>query len=303
MKRSAFDALSQSRIVRDYEAAFRGATGMSIKLVPADAGRKRRPLAQPENPFCALITKSAGGCAACHRIQAAAQLRAGQHLQPQTMRCFAGLTDVAVPVVIGDKHIATLLGGQVLQHPPLQREFSRLAKTLTEWGLEADLHRIEEAYFHTRVVDAQAFNAMVQLLTVFARHLADFANQCLLTQPESGPASIRSAREYVRKHAAGPVGMRETARHVHLSAFYFCKLFKKQTGMTFTEFVARVRVEKACNLLLNPATRITEIAHAAGFQSIPHFNRTFKRVVGQTPTAYRAARRRAMPDKERPIHA
>jgi hypothetical protein len=61
MKPSAFDALAQSRIVRDYEAAFRGATGMSIKLVPADGGRKRHLLAQPENSLCALITKSAAG--------------------------------------------------------------------------------------------------------------------------------------------------------------------------------------------------------------------------------------------------
>jgi AraC-like DNA-binding protein len=49
-----------------------------------------------------------------------------------------------------------------------------------------------------------------------------------------------------------------------------------------------VRVEKAKNLLLNPNLRISEIAYEVGFQSLTHFNRVFKRVVGQSPTDYRA---------------
>ena len=52
---------------------------------------------------------------------------------------------------------------------------------------------------------------------------------------------------------------------MHFSTFYFCKLFKKATGLTFTDFLNRVRVEKAKNLLENPHTRIGEIAYAVGF--------------------------------------
>ena len=80
-------------------------------------------------------------------------------------------------------------------------------------------------------------------------------------------------------------------RHVHVSRFYFCKLFKKATGMTLTEYVARVRVEKAKTLLGNPSLRVSEVGYAAGFGSIPHFNSVFKRHVGMPPTEYRAALR------------
>jgi AraC-like DNA-binding protein len=47
------------------------------------------------------------------------------------------------------------------------------------------------------------------------------------------------------------------------------------------------RVEKAKNLLLNPNMRISEVAFAAGFQSLSHFNRVFRRIAGESPTRYR----------------
>jgi len=49
-----------------------------------------------------------------------------------------------------------------------------------------------------------------------------------------------------------------------------------------------VRIEKSKNLLLNPNLRISEIAFEVGFQSLTHFNRVFKKVLGQSPTEYRA---------------
>ena len=59
------------------------------------------------------------------------------------------------------------------------------------------------------------------------------------------------------------------------------------TGTTFTEFVSRTRIEKAKNLLLNPNLRVSAIAYEVGFQSLTHFNRVFKKVIGESPTVYR----------------
>jgi YesN/AraC family two-component response regulator len=74
---------------------------------------------------------------------------------------------------------------------------------------------------------------------------------------------------------------------MHVSTFYFCKVFKKGAGVTFTDYLGRVRVEKAKNLLLNRHLRISEIAYAVGFQSLTHFNRVFRKITGQAPTVFR----------------
>ena len=64
-------------------------------------------------------------------------------------------------------------------------------------------------------------------------------------------------------------------------------MFKRATGMTFTEYLSFVRVAKSKQLLANPQKRISEVAYEAGFSSLTHFNRMFRRITGQSPTAYR----------------
>jgi AraC-like DNA-binding protein len=72
-----------------------------------------------------------------------------------------------------------------------------------------------------------------------------------------------------------------------VSTFYFRKMFKKATGLTLTDYLGRVRVEKAKNLLLNPHLRVSEIAYTVGFQSLTHFNRVFRKLTGESPTDFR----------------
>ncbi len=264
---------------------------MSLKILPSEPPTKRGSIGRNENPFCVLMASSPGGCEACLKIQAEAVRRLGNKLAPHEVQCFAGLTDVAVPVMVGGEHVATLFGGQVFRDKPTRRAFKRLTKQLVEWGFQTDLHRVEEAYFHTRVVMPEQFEAVVRLLTIFAQHLADAAQRLLLAGREGEPLPISRAKDFVQARASDRVRMRDAAQHVHLSAYYFCKMFKKATRMTFTEYVARVRVEKAKNLLLNPHARVSEVAYASGFQSIPHFNRVFKKYAGMSPTEYRAAAR------------
>lgn len=285
-ERLTYAALAESKILRDYERAFHDATGLSLTLVPPDAPTER--CVNDDNPLCALLLHHPRGCAACLKIQAAAQRRLASQTSPVQLRCFAGLTEVAVPVIIGGRRVATLLGGQVFQRPPTREDFARVRRQLIEWESPVDLHRIEQAYFHTRVIGKKEFRAMVQLLALFAQHLAEFANHSVLLPHEEEPAKVARAKEFIQGHASEPIRMRETAQHVQVSAFYFCKMFKKATGITFTEYLTRVRVERVKHLLLNPAVRVSEAAFGAGFQSIPHFNRVFHQYTGLSPSAYRA---------------
>jgi AraC-like DNA-binding protein len=78
------------------------------------------------------------------------------------------------------------------------------------------------------------------------------------------------------------------SKAVGASVFHFCKVFHEATGLKFTDYVARVRVQDARTRLLNPNLRISEIAYDVGFQSLTQFNRTFKRVFGQSPSDFRS---------------
>jgi YesN/AraC family two-component response regulator len=113
------------------------------------------------------------------------------------------------------------------------------------------------------------------------------SNQIVVQLNNAEPPMITRAKEYIKQNHAEELSLSHVAKAVNTSTFYFCKMFKKGTGLNFTEYVSRVRIENAKNLLLNPNLRISEIAYQVGFQSLTHFNRVFKKVAGESPTEYR----------------
>jgi AraC-like DNA-binding protein/ligand-binding sensor protein len=289
------DDLTRLPVVQYYETAFRKATGVSLKLVPPEEPKRRLNFGESENPFCALLTRTPVGCQACLETQQRVQRGVGRKLVPQQINCVAGLTDVAVPVVIDGHHVATLMSGQVFRREPTERDFLLVVKML-KGGLNDGWERkARKAYFETPVVTSDRFQAIVQLLSVFAQYLADYASRQALARSDHEPSAVASAKQFVQSHVEETITLAEVVRHVHVSRFYFCKLFKKATGMTLTEYVARVRVEKAKTLLVDPSLRISEVVYAAGFGSIPRFNSLFKRYVGMPPTDYRATLRTPLP--------
>jgi AraC-like DNA-binding protein len=125
------------------------------------------------------------------------------------------------------------------------------------------------------------------LLAVFAQHLASLSNQLMVLEEKSESPQITRARVFIGEHQDDDLSLGEVARAVNMSAFYFCKIFKRATGLTFTDYLARVRIEKVKNLLLDPNKRVSEAAFAAGFQSLSQFNRVFRKVAGEAPSDYR----------------
>ena len=101
------------------------------------------------------------------------------------------------------------------------------------------------------------------------------------------PPLVSRAKEYIEQHEADHLSLPEVARAVNTTASYLCRLFKRSTGVNFTEYLQRLRLSRAKCLLVNPQMRVSEVAFAAGFQSLTQFNRTFQRLMGQSPTEFR----------------
>lgn len=277
--------LKRSQVYRDYEQAFRETTGLPITLRPIEAFDLPHHGDPKEAPFCALMSQSNHSCAACLQLQRKVEVEA--QLEPKTLRCFAGLCDSAVPVRVGENLIAFLQTGQILLHAPRQSDFTRATREILALGTSVDLKRLEEAYFQTRVVTRKQYESILRLLTIFAQHLSALSNQLMVQGATVEVPAIAKARVFIAERHADDLSLTEVAQSVNMSAFYFCKTFKKATGMTFTDYLARVRVEKVKNLLLNPHKRVSEAAYEAGFQSLSQFNRVFRRIAGESPSVYR----------------
>jgi AraC-like DNA-binding protein len=277
--------LQRTDIFREYVKAYETTTGLPLAL--RQTGTFQSPLHQSRNVngFCALMAGANQSCAACLRMQQ--QMETDATLEAKTLQCFAGLTESAVPVRVGETVFGHLQTGQVLLRAPSQSHFAKIVRQLDEWKVEIDRPRLEAAYFATRVVAKKQYDSMVRLIAVFAQHLGTLSNQLIVQEAAAEMPAIARARTFIAEHQSEQLSLSQVARAVNMSGFYFCKVFKRATGLTFTDYVARSRVEAVKKMLLNPHMRVSEAAYAAGFQSLSQFNRVFRRVAGESPSAYR----------------
>jgi AraC-like DNA-binding protein len=280
------EALINSRIYQEYERAFTEATGLPVVLRSVESWQLPHHGKRNESPFCDLIAQKSRACAACLQVQE--KLSEAATYEPRTMVCPAGLCDTAIPVRLGDRLIGFLQTGQVFRKKPTRAQFQRVTQLVADWGVHVGREKLEQAYFSTRIVPSKQHESIVKLLAIFAQHLSILSNQVLVQQENAEPPVIRRAKEFIQERQAEDISLGQVAKAVNTSTFYFCKMFKKITGINFTDYLSRVRIEKSKNLLLNPNLRVSEIAFEVGFQSLTHFNRVFKKVLGQTPTDYRA---------------
>ena len=237
--------------------------GLPLALRPVESFQLAMSDSRKQNPFCVLMGRTNRSCAACLALQSDLEKKA--ELEPASLHCFAGLCDTAVPIRVGDKLIAFLKTGQVLLHKPNKEEFSKVTRQLLSWGTEVDLKSLEEAYFQSKVLNEKQYEAFIHLLSTFAEHLGTISNSISIEASLAESDTIKRAKRYISEHYHEPLTLGEASKAVNMSVRYFCKVFKQASGMTFTDYLSRVRVEKAKHLLVNPHKRVSEIAYEVGF--------------------------------------
>lgn len=280
------ETLEHSALYQGYQHAFTAATGLPLALRPMVTWQLPLHGKPGENSFCSMTAEKSRTCAACLQLQDRLAKAATQ--SPCTMTCGYGLSETAVPIRLGAQTIGYLQTGQVLLKKPTPARFRQAVKEAQRMGVDLNTPRVRQAYFATPVMSRHKMDSVANLLGVFADHLAIQSNQIAVQQASAEPPVIARAKRFIEDHHRDDLSLGQVAASVHTSLFYFCKLFKRHTGVSFTEYVSRLRTEKAKKLLLNLNLRVSEIAYEVGFQSLTHFNRVFKRILHESPSEYRA---------------
>jgi AraC-like DNA-binding protein/ligand-binding sensor protein len=279
------DMLRRSRLFRDYEGVFSKATGLPLALRPLEYWQHEHHNKTNENPFCRMLAERPATLAVC--LQSHAEIVQHTGTSPRTETCPFGLTETAVPVRLGERTMGFLRIGQVLRRSAIQSDKSRAKSRLAQCGVPFN-GALRKAWEATPVIPKDKYAAIVRLLSFFAAQLSSLANQLVLERQNVEPPLVQKARDYIERHKAEQLSLGEVAKAAGASVFHFCKVFRKSTGIKFTDYVTRVRLEEARTQLLNPNRRVSEVAYDVGFQSLTQFNRTFKRIFGQSPTEFRA---------------
>jgi AraC-like DNA-binding protein/ligand-binding sensor protein len=278
------EALAQSKVYRRYERTFMEATGLPLALRPVEffglpfQGKKN------ENGFCAFLAGK-GSCSLCLQTQGRCASNPGE--QPRSLQCAFGLTETRVPVRLGGRVIGLLATGQIFTRPRKAKLFENSIRRFFAHGSAAE-KKAAQLWKQSPSMAPLRYEATVQLLSFFANQLSSLGNQIVTEQTNDEPVMVSRARQFIAQNKQESLTLTAVAHAAGASIFHFCKVFRKATGLKFTDYVSRVRLEDAKALLLNPNLRISEVAYDVGFQSLTQFNRTFRRIFGQSPTEFRA---------------
>ncbi len=276
--------------------------------------------------FCTVIRENPVSCKRCFRCDALAGLEAVRLGRPFIYLCHCGIVDVAVPIVVGGQYLGAVMFGQVrLPDGDRDGEVRRLVNEISSFSAgESDAREdLLEKYRqlpemeYSRIVEiADLINAMVHYIVsrveqqrsdllaeewVRKRGLPPSLNwreEAETTRPESGDtipvaedSPVYPALAYVFSHRGEMVRMSQMAELCHLSGTYFSRLFLREVGENYTDFVKRQKVKWARDLLHGSNRSVAEISDALGFLDSSYFIRVFKSLEGITPLAYRQQQR------------
>jgi AraC-like DNA-binding protein len=285
--------LAESDAVRRQQVAFGCATGLPLTLLPASEVATPVP--------SAFRVDGCLGARCSHLCQGT--LLAAEHNASHTGRstqfdCPTGLTKVLMPVVIGGRHVGSLLAGPFSVGPLKGPRHRRLTGQLKASGVGSRVDMVRASWNSSPTITHVKLRAVETLLEMFAQYLAECGQRLLLQEAGQQSPLLQKIEAQLAEPSDRALTVRELAVRLHISPCYFCKLFRKQTGLTFTAYRTQVRIETAKRLLLDPTRRVSEAAYESGFDSIPYFNRAFRRHVGCSPSEFRARQAGSIRAKE-----
>ncbi|MDD3337977.1 MAG: response regulator [Lachnospiraceae bacterium] len=163
-----------------------------------------------------------------------------------------------------------------------------------EFVLQAESMEYINGGMYYRFTSRSEYLQTIQELTDYAALQEWFLQKLLVVcrniankRQEAAVDTIQTAKAYIRQNFARDICLDEVSEQVQISPYYFSKLFKKETGTNFIEYLTGVRMEKAKELLKGTQMSMKEISQAAGYSNPNYFSHTFKKNVGISPSEYK----------------
>lgn len=210
----------------------------------------------------------------CFRCRNLAISKALRTKRPFSGQCINGIFEYTHPITQGDEVVCIVFIGNILLC-----DNSRLEKRL---GSRLDLISTMEADF-----TAESCLRVAHIIEDYIR--AVLANEA--KNQQTANLLIENVKKYTDDNLEYNIELSQVARLFHYNEKYLGRLFKKETGLTFKEYINNKRLSLAQTLLADTSLTVTEIAIQTGYNNVTYFNRIFKRAVGITPTAYRKGKK------------
>jgi ligand-binding sensor protein/AraC-like DNA-binding protein len=266
------------------------------KLAIVIVDKKGKYITEKQNysEFCSIFRKNKNLKGLCEKCDVSALNKSFSTSKPYIYRCHSGLIDMAIPLVLDGEYIGAMLVGQALL---VDNESFGIESILNEnIGKNMNDKIIREAYEKLRRFSYNELNSIANLVYYSSfyvieniksqkwhnHHIGNNFEQVQLSVSPVGPAIT-----YVKNNLNKNITLETVASECNLSVSHFSKVFKKEVGKNFKEYLNGKRIEKAEYLLRSTNNTIYNIGYSLGVEDTSYFTKMFKKYVGVTPKKYR----------------
>lgn len=287
----------------------------AMSLVTVDVMGERVTTHSKCSEYCSLVRSINPLNELCRKCDSHGGIEAARTGRPYIYKCHMGLLDFAVPIVVEGHYFGAVMAGQVVLKE--NEEKNKLEQIFNSYGdfLDAKCkYKLDKLYSNLPVMDLEKVQVIANMLFQITNYIIEEAlikinlnetwgsqiesyNQLsenktenlnfIKPTPKYNSLIIKPALEFIKMHYFEKIMLDDMAALCNISSSYFSKLFKKVTGDNFANYINKIRVKKAQELLVNTDNPITVIAMDLGFGDNSYFNKVFKKIEGVAPSLYR----------------
>ena len=246
--------------------------------------------------FCKIFRKNKELSSFCEKCDVKALSKAFLSLKPYIYRCHAGLVDMIIPIIYQSELIGAFLVGQILLE---DEETFELEDILVEnVGKEFNIKKIVENYGFLKKVKYNELQSIASILHYTSVYISD----CIKSKKwynhiieinikeervEYSHSQISSAVTYINENIRENIHLEDVAALCNLSISQFSRVFKRETGKTFKEYILIKKIEKAKHFLEITSKSLSEISNEIGIEDSSYFTKVFKKYERICPKEYR----------------
>jgi AraC-like DNA-binding protein/ligand-binding sensor protein len=245
--------------------------------------------------FCNIAKTTAAGMRYCLKCKALSIRKSMKEKSLFLGRCYLGITEIVKPVFYEGKLVCIIYLGNLLEGDRKGQCIKKIGDACSITGVKSD--NLIDALMETEAVSEDELQEYKEITEILEAHIllvlsskTSFKSKKESTYPIYSSTDnwiIEAVQNYASTYYNRELKLTELAKIYFLNPQYLCRLFKRKTGTHFTDYLNRIRIEKAKEMLKLSEDTVLDIALRVGFNNVTYFNRVFKVIEGVTPTEYR----------------
>ncbi len=253
---------------------FYNVTGVSISILSEDFS----PLGSKKanNAYCRLIQSNKEGRIRCLEFNRELLERCKETREPLIKICRAGLVEIAVPLIYEDK----VIGYAILGHIRPDGEEIQIRDGLV--GLPIDLGVAKELFASLPIYNDGRLESIMNMASMFGRYLVFDG----LIKPKTNKYFDR-IKKYIEDNIDKKLTPKDLSSGTYLSKSTLYSTVNSQLGCSVSEFICRVKIERAKELLCGRDLTVKDVSDHLGFSSPSYFAKEFKGIVGVSPMQFK----------------